>query len=178
MSEKIVADLQASGNDSVDNLLGMLKKYKRQQKNCVDEIKKLNELDVVKAAEIQDLNQEIALLTEIQQNASSVFEEKFKNARRMVEENRAIIKRQDKLTVDLQQKREVCSIKEAQIEEEVQKQKRCTTDLEMKIKEITDQRSDLTQGIKKMENQLKAFREHRFQAMQPKPRPEAKLNNL
>lgn len=52
MSEKIVADLQASGNDSVDNLLGMLKKYKRQQKNCVDEIKKLNELDVVKAAEI------------------------------------------------------------------------------------------------------------------------------
>lgn len=29
MSEKIVADLQASGNDSVDNLLGMLKKYKR-----------------------------------------------------------------------------------------------------------------------------------------------------
>jgi len=30
----------------------MLKKYKRQQKNCVDEIKKLNELDVVKAAEI------------------------------------------------------------------------------------------------------------------------------
>lgn len=176
MSEKIVADLQASGNDSVDNLLGMLKKYKRQQKNCVDEIKKLNELDVVKAAEIQDLNQEIALLTEIQQNASSVFEEKFKNARRMVEENRAIIKRQDKLTVDLQQKREVCSIKEAQIEEEVQKQKRCTTDLEMKIKEITDQRSDLTQGIKKMETQLKAFREHRFQEMQPKPRPEAKLN--
>lgn len=56
----------------------------------------------------------------------------------MVEENRAIIKRQDKLTVDLQQKREVCSIKEAQIEEEVQKQKRVTTELEMKIKEITD----------------------------------------
>lgn len=176
MSEKIVADLQASGNDSVDNLLGMLKKYKRQQKNCVDEIKKLNELDVVKAAEIQDLNKEIALLTEIQQNASSVFEEKFENARRMVEENRAIIKRQDKLTVDLQQKHEVCSIKEAQIEEEVQKQKRCTTDLEMKIKEITDQRSDLTQGIKKMETQLKAFREHRFLEMQPKPKAGAKLD--
>ena len=94
----------------------------------------------------------------------------------MVEENRAIIKRQDKLTVDLQQKREICSIKEAQIEEEVQKQKRVTTDLEMKIKEINDQRGDLNQGISKMESQLRAFREHRFQEMQPKPKPEAKLN--
>lgn len=63
---------------------------------------------MVKASEISDLNQEIALLTEIQQNAESVFDDKFRNARRMVEENRAIIKRQDKLTVDLQQKNEVC----------------------------------------------------------------------
>lgn len=38
MSEKIVRDLQDSGNESVDNLLGMLRKYKRQQKNCEDEI--------------------------------------------------------------------------------------------------------------------------------------------
>lgn len=29
LSEKIVSDLQDSGNESVDNLLGMLKKYKR-----------------------------------------------------------------------------------------------------------------------------------------------------
>lgn len=94
----------------------------------------------------------------------------------MVEENRAIIKRQDKLTVDLQQKREICAIKEAQIEEEVQKQKRVTTDLEMKIKEITDKRTDLSSGISKMETQLRGFREHRFNEMQPKPKPEARLN--
>jgi hypothetical protein len=56
MSEKIVKDLQDSGNDSVDNLLGMLRKYKRQQKNSKDEIEKLSHLDVVKAAEIADLN--------------------------------------------------------------------------------------------------------------------------
>lgn len=49
MSEKIVHDLQNSGNDSVDNLLGMLRKYKRQQKNCLDEIDKLSKLDVLKA---------------------------------------------------------------------------------------------------------------------------------
>ena len=32
-SEKIVADLQQSGNDTVDSLLGMLKKYKRAMRN-------------------------------------------------------------------------------------------------------------------------------------------------
>jgi len=34
MSEKIVKDLMSSGNDSVDSLLGMLRKYKRAQKNA------------------------------------------------------------------------------------------------------------------------------------------------
>ena len=29
LSEKIVEDLKSSGNESVDSLLGMLKKYKR-----------------------------------------------------------------------------------------------------------------------------------------------------
>lgn len=101
MSEKIVHDLQNSGNDSVDNLLGMLRKYKRQQKNCLDEIDKLGKLDVVKAQEINDLNQDLALLTEIQQTAAAKFGDKFSNARRMLEENRAVIKRQDKLIVDL-----------------------------------------------------------------------------
>jgi hypothetical protein len=36
------------------------------------------------------------------------FERRFDNAVKTVEENRNIIKRQDKLIVDLQQKNEVC----------------------------------------------------------------------
>jgi len=48
MSEKIVKDLMSSGNDSVDSLLGMMKKYKRVQKNAEDEIEKLRKLDLVK----------------------------------------------------------------------------------------------------------------------------------
>jgi hypothetical protein len=108
MSEKIVKDLMSSGNDSVDSLLGMLKKYKRGQKNAKEEIEKLEKLDVVKANEIVELNQELALLHEFQCNSTEAFEQKFKNARVTVEENRIIIKRQDKLIVDLQQKNEVC----------------------------------------------------------------------
>lgn len=56
MSEKIVQDLQSSGNDSVDSLLGMLRKYKRAQANVAEEIEKLTKLDLVKANEIVELN--------------------------------------------------------------------------------------------------------------------------
>ena len=93
MSERIVKDLQASGNDSVDSLLGMLKKYKRAQKNAADEIEKFMQLDQVKANEIVELNQELAMLHEIQSKAVDTFEQKFENARRTIEENREIIKR-------------------------------------------------------------------------------------
>lgn len=56
MSEKIVKDLMSSGNDSVDSLLGMLRKYKRAQKNAEEEIDKLKKLDIVKENEIVTLN--------------------------------------------------------------------------------------------------------------------------
>lgn len=50
-------DLQATGNDSVDNLTAMLKKYQRVKKTSKDEIEKFSNLSVTKDAEIQDLNQ-------------------------------------------------------------------------------------------------------------------------
>ena len=52
MSEKIVVDLQQSGNDSVDSLVGMLRKYQKQAKNTEDEIKKFTNLAEVKEHEI------------------------------------------------------------------------------------------------------------------------------
>ena len=67
MSEKIVKDLMSSGNDSVDSLLGMLKKYKRAQKNAEEEIDKLKKLDIVKENEIVTLNQELELLHQVQE---------------------------------------------------------------------------------------------------------------
>ena len=56
LSEKIVSDLQSSGNESVDSLLGMLKKYKRAQRNATEEIDKLQKLILVKDSEITNLN--------------------------------------------------------------------------------------------------------------------------
>lgn len=42
MSEKVVSDLRQTGNESVDSLFGMLKRYKRQARNAQEEIDKLN----------------------------------------------------------------------------------------------------------------------------------------
>ena len=64
LSEKIVADLQQSGNESVNSLLGMLKKYKKQQRNAVEEIEKLNKLILVKDNEITELNMDLSSLTD------------------------------------------------------------------------------------------------------------------
>ena len=99
--------------------MGMLRKYKREQKTAQDEIEKLTNLNVVKQNEIEDLNQEIELLKQIQADSSSVFEDKFVQARRMLADNEAIIKRQDKLIVDLQQKNELCQIRKAQTIEDI-----------------------------------------------------------
>lgn len=107
MSEKIVEDLTQSGNDSVDSLLGMLRKYQKAAKNTGDEIVKLHKLNEVKEHEILCLNEELEALGDFKRSAKEQFGKKFDNARVKIEENRAIIKRQDKLIVDLQQKNEL-----------------------------------------------------------------------
>jgi hypothetical protein len=62
----------------------------------------------VKENELVSLNQELEVLHQVQAQEVENFERRFDNAVKTVEENRNIIKRQDKLIVDLQQKNEVC----------------------------------------------------------------------
>lgn len=69
MSEKIVADLQQSGNDSVDSLLGMLRKYQKALKNTEDEIQKFSKLADIKENEIVCLNEELQTLHEFREGA-------------------------------------------------------------------------------------------------------------
>lgn len=65
----------------------------------------------------------------------------------MIEENKAVIKRQDKLIVDLQQKNEVCQIAIANTEEEVLKKYNERTALQIRLKELEDNRKTLTSNI-------------------------------
>ena len=178
-SEQIVRDLQATGNDSVDNLTSMLKKYHRVKKTTKDEIEKLTHLCTVKDGEIADLSQEIQLLEGIQANAASVFEDKFADARQRLAENRAIIKRQDKLIVDLQQKNELCQIRNSETMDEIQQKKRTQTELELRIKEIEDRRRVIQSGVDKMVTSLECCREYRFEQMRrPQDQRDALFSTL
>ena len=56
MSERVVQDLRQPGNESVDSLFSMLKRYKRQARNTQEEIDKLNQLMIIKDNEITGLN--------------------------------------------------------------------------------------------------------------------------
>ena len=89
------------GNESVDSLFGMLRKYKRSQANVKEEIKKLDKVVLVKENEIITLDQTIAALIDTRANIAA-------NAKRdkevyvvKAQQNEAIIKRKDKLNVDL-----------------------------------------------------------------------------
>ena len=72
-------------------------------------------------------------------------------------ENKAVIKRQDKLIVDLQQKNEVCQIAIAQTEEEVLKRYNERTALQIRLKELEDNRKQLTANIETMNGKISAF---------------------
>jgi len=81
-------------------------------------------------------------------------------ALKMIEENKAVIMRQDKLIVDYQQKNEVCQVTIAQTEEDVLKKHNERTALQVRLKELEDHRRDYDGNINLMGRKLKAYRQH------------------
>lgn len=79
----------------------MLKKYKRQQRDTQDEIEKLHKLILIKDAEITAVTEEVKSLKGFKNNMAADGKAKMQQAAKMIEENTAVIKRQDKLIVDL-----------------------------------------------------------------------------
>lgn len=76
----------------------------------------------------------------------------------MLEENKSVIKRQDKLIVDLQQKNEVCQIAIAQTEEEVLKRYNERTALQIRLKDLEDNRKTLSANIQTMNGKIFDYR--------------------
>lgn len=101
-SEKVVEDLKSSGNESVDSLFGMLRKYKRQQANVKEEITKLQKVVLIKENEIITLDQTIACLHDTRANIAANAKKDKEVYTVKATQNEAIIKRKDKLNVDMQ----------------------------------------------------------------------------
>ena len=71
----------------------MLKMYKRKKRNAEEEIEKLNKLILVKDNEITNLNMDLSALTDYRANMANENDKKVAKANKMIEENKAIIKR-------------------------------------------------------------------------------------
>ena len=135
----------------------MLKRYKRQARNAQEEIDKLNNLILVKDNELTGLNEELHALNDVRATLESNYNRKTDQAKKMIDENKAVIKRQDKLIVDLQQKNEVCQIGIAQTEEEIGKRYNERTALQIRLKELDDNRKQLTENIATMNTKIQQF---------------------
>ena len=59
MAENIIADLRRAGSDNIDSLMNLMTTYKNKQLQTEKEIKKLNQLIVLKDDELVGLDQDI-----------------------------------------------------------------------------------------------------------------------
>jgi chromosome segregation ATPase len=102
MSEQIVQDLKAAGSDNMGSLVDQLNILKERQANSEDEISKLKQLDLIKDDEIINLDIELKSLQDFMRNVESTQQDKINAYRAEIEKNQKIIRRTDKLIVDLQ----------------------------------------------------------------------------
>ena len=124
-------DLAESGNDSVSSLDGMLVKKQKALECLLDEIQKFEQLDALKEDEICGLNEEILALEQYKKREHEHFLMRYQEATEKIEHNHAVIKRNDKLIVDLQQKNELLQIGIAVTDEQIQGREKETSRLDI-----------------------------------------------
>eukprot|EP00347_Sterkiella_histriomuscorum_P023494 403334433 len=170
MAEKIIQDLRNTGNESLDSLINMLESYQQKQLQTQQEIQKLKQLVLLKDDEILQLDEDIGELSCFVSTAKDKLEDKIDDLLRTLEDNRRLIRRQDKIIVDLQQKNEVSQINIAQAAEETQRKTHEKNKLQLKLKELEDQKSNLQESIVNIESKLVTFRTAvQSQSSQPQP---------
>lgn len=84
------------------NLIGMMNQFKERELNTVDEISKLKQLTVIKDDELTNLDIEIRGLSDFLDQMNMQQNNKINSYKQQLEDNKKIIRRQDKLIVDLQ----------------------------------------------------------------------------
>lgn len=84
------------------SLIGMMKSFKEKEENSREEITKLSQLILIKDDEIQNLDIELRSLGDFLNNVRQTQGDKIMMYKQQIEENKKVIRRQDKLIVDLQ----------------------------------------------------------------------------
>ena len=84
------------------SLIDMMKQFKEKEANSKDEIQKLTQLTVIKDDEMANLDVELRSLNDFLEQVRTTQGDKINMYKQQIEENKIVIKRQDKLIVDLQ----------------------------------------------------------------------------
>lgn len=101
MAENIIKDLKQVGSDNIDSLMNLLESYKLKQHETSKEIRKLKQLIILKDNEIVGLDEDIHELQSYLGTAKDKLEIKIQDLLKILEENKRIIRKQDKHIVDL-----------------------------------------------------------------------------
>lgn len=158
MAEKIIADLRSSGNESLDSLLLMLHNYKVKEEQTHEEILRLRQLVLVKDDEIQGLDTDIDELTDYISTAKENLDNKINDAVNDIEANNKVIRRQDKLIVDLQQKNEIAQSKIDQTTGDKKTKEGERNAMRIKAAELGHKKADLLDTIQDLERKVTLYK--------------------
>ena len=99
--ELLAGDIKRTGVKSIDSLINIIKTEKEREKKKLKEIEKVKKLEVLKQAQITNIETEIDLLRLEMTDLDLNWQRRISLCEEKIAENLAIIKRQDKLVVDL-----------------------------------------------------------------------------
>ena len=154
------------------SLLDMLNCYKEKEANSAEEIDKLEQLSVIKDDEIINLDVELQSLRDFMSKVRQNQEDKIRMYTVEIEKNSKVILRTDKLIVDLQQKNEVSQNAVIITQKEAEKKNDQKDKLQMKMKELSDQREYFHESISNIEGKMHTVRSYlQNQSIQKQPHP-------
>lgn len=158
MAENIINDLKQAGSDNIDSLMHLLESYKLKQQQTQKEIKKLSQLIVLKDNEITGLDEDIRDLQSYLSTAKDKLEAKTQDLLKVLEENKRVIRRQDKQIVDLQQRNEVSQSSIIESNYQATRKSKEKEALQLRIKELDGKRSSLHESIANIESKIVSYR--------------------
>lgn len=158
MAESIIADLKKAGSDNIDSLMNLLQGYKIKEQETAREIKKMKQLIVLKDDELVSLDQDINQLTHYLGTAKDKLEEDIQGLLKILEENRRIIRKQDKHIVDLQQRNEVSQTSIVETNLEAARKDKEKSAIQLKLKELEGKRNTLNESITNIESKIVSYR--------------------
>mmetsp|Transcript_31717 Transcript_31717/g.48594 ORF Transcript_31717/g.48594 Transcript_31717/m.48594 type:complete len:185 (+) Transcript_31717:3-557(+) len=160
MAEKIIEDLKQAGSEDMGSLLGMMNKFKAQEENAKEEVSKLEKLILLKDSEITDLDIELQSLNDFLYSVRIKQNDKISMYKSEIEQNKVQIKRSDKLIVDLQQRTEVSQSQMNETQEQISRKVRARDRLQLKLKELSDQRDHFCMTISHLEDKVNTYRSY------------------